>query len=129
MAAEKVKNYCFGIDVGGTTIKLGLFDRAGNVLDKWEIKTRTEENGKYILPDAAQAVLTKMSDRGLKKEEIAGIGIGVPGPVGESGIVPVAVNLHWGRVNIVKEMEEMTGIHTKAGNDENVAALVECWKG
>lgn len=67
MAAEKVKNYCFGIDVGGTTIKLGLFDRAGNVLDKWEIKTRTEENGKYILPDAAQAVLTKMSDRGLKK--------------------------------------------------------------
>ena len=129
MAAEKVKNYCFGIDVGGTTIKLGLFDRAGNVLDKWEIKTRTEENGKYILPDAAQAVLTKMSDRGLKKEEIAGIGIGVPGPVGESGIVPVAVNLHWGRVNIVKEMEEMTGIHTKAGKDANVAALGECWKG
>ena len=44
---------CFGIDVGGTTIKCGLFETNGNVIDKWEIITRTENGGENILPDIA----------------------------------------------------------------------------
>ena len=35
-------SYCFGIDVGGTTVKCGLFQTDGNLVDKWEIPTRTE---------------------------------------------------------------------------------------
>ena len=124
-----MKKYCFGIDVGGTTIKCGLFTTDGDVLEKWEIPTRTEENGKNILPDVALAVRMKLTEKDIPAEEVAGIGIGVPGPVDENGEVPVAVNLHWGRVNIVEEMEKLTGIHTKAGNDANVAALGEMWKG
>ncbi len=124
-----MKKYAFGIDVGGTTVKCGLFTADGQLVDKWEIQTRTEDNGKNILPDVAATILAKIQEKGLDKEEIAGIGIGVPGPVNEKGIVPVAVNLHWGMTNIVKELEGLTGLKTKAGNDANVAALGEQWQG
>lgn len=124
-----MKEYCFGIDVGGTTIKCGLFRTDGEVLDKWQIRTRTEENGKNILPDVAETIQKKMEEKGITKKEVEGIGIGVPGPVDDEGKVPVAVNLHWGAVNIVEVMETLTGIPTKAGNDANVAALGEMWKG
>lgn len=124
-----MKNYCFGIDVGGTTVKCGLFTVDGEVLDKWEIKTRTEENGKNILPDIAEAINAKLAEKNIDKEDVAGVGIGVPGPVNESGEVPFAVNLHWGYMNIEKDLAELTGLMVKAGNDANVAALGELWKG
>lgn len=124
-----MKNYCFGIDVGGTTVKCGVFKIDGTLVDKWEITTNVENNGEHILPDVAEAVLGKISDMGIDKDDVAGIGIGVPGPVKEDGSLVAAVNLHWGYHNIVKEMEELTGIPTKAGNDANVAALGEMWKG
>lgn len=125
-----MKKYCFGIDVGGTTVKCGLFTVEGEVLDKWEIKTRTENNGSRILPDVADSVNAKIAERKLALDEIAGIGIGVPGPVNDNGEVPYAVNLHWGYVNIEKELSELTGgLLVKAGNDANVAALGEFWKG
>lgn len=126
---EEMSKYCFGIDVGGTTVKCGLFSTDGKVLEKWEIPTRTEENGKYILPDVAAAINAEIEERGLDKADIAGVGIGVPGPVNEEGEVPVAVNLHWGRIHIVNELEALTGLKVKAGNDANVAALGELWKG
>lgn len=124
-----MKKYCFGIDIGGTTVKCGLFDADGNVLDKWEIPTRTENNGEKILPDVADAINAKIAEKGLNKEEIAGAGIGVPGPVNDEGELPGAVNLHWGYKHLVREMEEMTGLRVKAGNDANVAALGEMWMG
>ena len=121
--------YCFGIDVGGTTVKCGLFDSQGTIIEKWEIPTRTEENGSFILPDVADTIQKKMLERKMKKTEVLGVGIGVPGPVDEKGQVPMAVNLHWGRVDIVGEMERLTGLKAHAGNDANVAALGEMWKG
>lgn len=124
-----MKKYCFGIDVGGTTVKCGLFTVDGEVLDKWEIETRTEDNGVNILPDVAATIKAKIDEKQLNTEEIAGVGIGVPGPVNDQGEVPVAVNLHWGFTPIEKELSEMTGLTVKAGNDANVAALGELWKG
>lgn len=124
-----MKKYCFGIDIGGTSVKCGLFRTDGDVLDKWEIPTRTEDNGCNILPDVAAAIGEKIQEKNLEKEEIAGVGIGVPGPVNEEGEIPCAVNLHWGYVHLVKEMEALTELPVKAGNDANVAALGEMWKG
>ncbi len=121
--------YCFGIDVGGTTIKCGFFDVLGTVLDKWEIPSRVGEDGSRILPDVAESILGEMEEQNLKKEDVAGVGIGIPGPVDEEGKVPVAVNLHWGQVDVVKELGALTGLMVKAGNDANVAALGEFWKG
>ena len=124
-----MKQYCFGIDVGGTTVKCGFFNAEGDLLEKWEIPTRTENNGEYVLPDIAQTIKSKIEERGLSREQIEGIGIDIPGPVNEKGEVELAVNLHWGYVDIVGEMEKMTGIRTRAVNDANAAALGECWKG
>lgn len=124
-----MKKYCFGADIGGTTVKLGLFDTEGNLLDKWEIKTHTEHEGEAILPDTAEAILAKIKERGLELEEVAGIGVGVPGPVSVDGIVPHTANLGWGYKEVTKELSCRTGLPCKAGNDANVAALGEMWMG
>ena len=118
------------MDVGGTTIKLGLFDSNGNVVDKWEIPTRTEDGGKNIRADIADAVHEKMAEKGLTKEDIAGVGVGVPGPVEGKGIVHKAVNLGWGLFNLKEELQKLLdGMRVEGGNDANVAALGEMWKG
>lgn len=121
--------WCFGIDLGGTTVKCALFRADGTVEEKWEIKTRVEDGGKEILPDIAKTILAKMDEKHILKENVAGVGIGIPGPVEESGEIACAVNLHWGRKNIEKELGDLTGLAVKAGNDANVAALGEMWKG
>lgn len=124
-----MKKYCFGIDIGGTSVKCGLFDVKGEIIDKWEILTRTENNGAAILPDVAKTVIDKIQEKNLDRDEIVGVGVGVPGPVNENGEISCAVNLHWGYVNLVKELEELIGLPVNAGNDANVAALGEMWKG
>ena len=124
-----MSKYCFGVDVGGTTVKLGLFDLEGNVQDKWEIITRTEENGKNILPDVAKSVLDKMAEKTIAKDEVAGIGIGVPGPVNDKGVVLKAVNLGWDIMDVKEILGGLTGLAVQAGNDANVAALGEMWRG
>lgn len=124
-----MEKYCFGVDVGGTTVKLGLFDPEGLVLEKWEIPTRTDDNGSNILPDIAAAVLGKLSERGIPAESVLGVGIGVPGPVEDNGVVHKAVNLGWGVMNINDVLGGLLGMPVKAGNDANVAALGEMWCG
>ena len=124
-----MKEYCFGLDIGGTTVKCGLFSVKGDILDKWEIPTRTENNGVNILPDVAAAIDAKIQEKGIARDAIAGVGLGIPGPVNEDGAVICAVNLHWGYVELEKELEKLTGLTVKAGNDANVAALGEMWKG
>lgn len=123
-------SHVFGVDVGGTTIKMGLFDINGNVLDKWEIPTRTENGGKNILPDIAESIREKMAEKKIAKEEVAGVGVGVPGPVDGAGIVHKAVNLGWDRFNLKEELTDLLeGMRVEGGNDANVAALGEMWKG
>ena len=124
-----MSKYVFGVDVGGTTVKMGLFTVEGEVLDKWEIKTRTEDGGKNVLPDIADSIKSKLADKNLADEDIEGVGIGVPGPVKEDGTVLKCVNLGWGILNVQDELRALTGFDVKAGNDANVAALGEMWKG
>ena len=121
---------CFGVDIGGTTVKMGLFTVDGKVTDKWEIPTRKEENGKYILEDIAKSVKERMQRDTLTLEDIAGLGNGVPGPVKEDGTVLKCANLGWGVFNVADTVRELTGIeNVKVGNDANVAALGEMWQG
>ena len=124
-----MSKYVFGVDVGGTTVKMGLFTVEGEVLDKWEIKTRTEDGGKNVLPDIADSIKSKLADKNLADEDIEGVGIGVPGPVKEDGTVLKCVNLGWGILNVQDELRALTGFEVKAGNDANVAALGEMWQG
>ncbi len=125
-----MKKYCFGVDVGGTTVKIGLFETVGNLIDKWEIKTRTENFGENILSDICDSMDAKLVEKGISLDEIEGVGIGLPGPVLEDGTVLQCVNLGWGTFNVAEKMSEMFhGLKVKAGNDANVAALGEAWKG
>ena len=124
--------YVFGVDVGGTTVKMGLFTVEGELLDKWEIKTRTEDGGKNVLPDIADSIKKVIESKKLAKEDVEGVGIGVPGPVKEDGTVLKCVNLGWGILNVEDELEKLVGYPVKAGNDANVAALGDVagrWQG
>ena len=124
-----MKHYVFGIDVGGTTVKCGLFTAAGTVLDKWEIPTNKENGGASILGDIATAINEKLAEKNIEKDAVLGVGIGVPGPVKSDGTVLKCVNLGWGVFNVNEEMSKLVGLPVAAGNDANVAALGEMWKG
>ena len=121
--------YCFGVDIGGTTVKMGLFEGDGNVIDKWEIKTVTANEGEAVLPDIAASIAAKLVEHNIAKEDVVGVGVGVPAPVSEDGVVKQTANLGWGYKEVRRELEELTGLKAKIGNDANVAALGEMWKG
>lgn len=121
---------CIGIDVGGTSVKIGLFETSGELLDKWEVPTRKEEDGKYILEDVAASILAMMEKKGYASQDMAGAGMGVPGPVLPDGSVEVCVNLGWRNLNPQNTLSGLLGgIPVKSGNDANVAALGEMWQG
>ena len=122
-------SYCFGIDVGGTTVKCGLFQTDGTLVDKWEIPTRTENKGENILPDVANAINLKLEEKKIDKADVEGVGIGIPGPINSKGEAACAVNLYWGFTPVAQILHDLTGLKAKAGNDANVAALGEAWKG
>ena len=122
---------CIGVDIGGTSVKIGLFETTGELLDKWEVKTRKEDGGVNILPDVAASIRKKLDEKGLDlKKDVAGAGMGVPGPVMPDGYVEVCVNLGWRDLNPQEELSRLLdGIPVKSGNDANVAALGEMWQG
>lgn len=124
-----MKKYGFGVDVGGTTIKMGFFETSGKLIDKWEIKTDTSNGGENILSDIAKAIDNKLAQEGISKNDVQGVGVGVPGPVNSKGVVLKCVNLGWGVFNVEEELASLTGLKVKAGNDANVAALGEMWQG
>lgn len=124
-----MKKYGFGVDIGGTTIKMGFFETDGKLLDKWEIKTNTANGGAEILSDIAKSIDNKLAQEGISKADVQGAGVGVPGPVRSAGIVNRCVNLGWGVVNVAEELGALTGLTVKVGNDANVAALGELWQG
>ena len=121
--------YGFGVDLGGTTVKLAYFNSDGYLLDKWEIPTGKQNHGEGILPDIAASIRQYLDQRLIPNSRIFGIGIGVPGPVDQDGTVHGCDNLGWGTFNVQKELSRLTGFPVMAGNDANVAALGECWKG
>ena len=121
--------YGFGVDIGGTTVKLAYFDENGTLLDKWEIPSVTEQEGAAILPDTAASIKEYMRVHGLDAQNIIGVGVGVPGPVDDAGVVNECQNLNWGVFNVREALEELIQLPVRVGNDANVAALGECWKG
>ena len=120
---------CIGIDIGGTTVKIGIFTTEGTLLEKWEVVTRSEENGKYILGDIAASINEKIAEWNMPKSDFVGAGMGLPGPVEPDGHIPFCVNLGWKEGNPQEELSAILGMPVKSGNDANVAALGEMWQG
>ena len=127
-----MKEYAFGIDLGGTTAKVGLFTTSGALLEKWEVPTDTSNAGEHILENLADAIHAKMAEKEIPSEQVEGVGIGVPGPVLDSRIVPIiCANLGgWGERNVSAQLSGLLdGMKVLVGNDANVAALGEIWMG
>ena len=124
-----MKKYGFGVDIGGTTCKIGLFETTGTLLDKWEIKTNTQNGGASILDDVAASIKDKLAAEKINADMVQGVGVGVPGPVTGDGVVLRCVNLGWNVVDVKKELSSKTGFAVQVGNDANVAALGEMWQG
>ncbi len=121
---------CFGVDIGGTTVKLGMFDEEGVLKFQCEIPTRKEENGKLIIPDICAKITEVLATNDLKKSDIIGVGLGIPGAVLDDGTVLKCVNLGWDVFNVSDKFKEIFGeVNVKCGNDANVAALGEMFKG
>lgn len=122
-----MSKYVFGVDIGGTTIKLGLFTVTGELVEKFAIDT---EIGDKLLPNTANAILAKLAERGLTIADLAGVGVGVPGPVNEEGTVLIGVNIGWDNpVAVKKELSTLLGVSVEVTNDANIAAVGEMWLG
>ena len=127
-----MSKYAFGVDVGGTTVKLGLFNDEGQVLDKWEIPTVKDNGGEKVLPDIAASIKNKMQEKNITAADLVGVGIGAPGAVNADGfMVNGAVNIGWGSFDLAETLKKELDlpVTVKAGNDANVAALGEMWRG
>ena len=99
-----MKKYAYGVDIGGTTVKIGFFETTGKLVDTWEIPTRTENDGELILPDIAESIKENNEKNSITTDDIEGIGMGVPGPVKDDGTVLKCVNLGWGVFNVEKAL-------------------------
>ena len=122
-----MSEYYIGVDIGGTSVKVGCFEKDGKLMGNWELPTRREDDGVNILPDIADAIKNKMEEI---NGSILGVGIGVPGPITEDGTVLKCANLGWGVFSVRETMQKLLGIENiQVGNDANVAALGEMWKG
>ncbi len=120
-----MSKYIYGVDLGGTTVKMGLFDGEGNMLEKWEIVTCKDNGGEMILRHIAESIAEKNQEKSITVSDIVGIGMGVPGPITEDGRVLKCANLGWGVFSVADELSELTGVEkVKIGNDANVAALL-----
>lgn len=126
---EGKMKYVFGADIGGTTVKLGLFQADGALLEKWEIPTVIEDEGEAVLRDVTAAVEGCMARRGIDRADVLGIGAGIPGPVTADGTVNRCVNLGWGVFNVSEALARISGFPVESANDANVAALGEYWMG
>lgn len=125
-----MSKYCFGVDVGGTSIKTGLFDEKGQLLLVKSIPTNTDGKGKYIVDDIIKCMEEIMAEKSIGLEDVIGVGVGLPGPVCVDGTVLGCVNLGWDEVNIKKEFsEKFYGKKVAVLNDANAATLGEMWKG
>ena len=120
-----MKKYIYGFDVGGTTVKIGLFNLVGDLLKKWEIHTNTANKGKTILSDIYKSILAY----DINLEEVLGYGFGIPCQVID-GVILNGVNIDWKDYDLIGEFNSLVKndlIIVK--NDANVAALGETWMG
>ena len=118
--------YYAGVDLGGTNTKIGILDENGEILIKETIKTFSEKGMETTLKRIWGTIEKLMEQRKIKKENILGIGVGIPGPVMNEEIVGFFANFDWEvDVNISKLMENISGIPTKLENDVNMIAVGE----
>ena len=120
-----MRQVCFGVDIGGTTVKLGLVSQEGDLLERREFSTQRELNGAF--DDIAGHI--RQVKESFPEDFCVGVGVGVPGPVVDQSLVRGCVNLGWGDIDVAQELGRRVGLPVRAGNDANLATLGEQWQG
>lgn len=125
-----VEKYLLGVDIGGTTVKIGIIKEQGEIIDKWEIPTQVAEKADHIPTDIWESIVKKITEHQINQEQLIGIGVGAPGFVdAETGDIALAVNLGWKDFPLGKVLRQLSGLHVFVENDANIAALGENWLG
>lgn len=126
-----MKPYAFGVDVGGTSVKLGLFSTAGALLEKWEIPTPAKSKSEAVLSDIAASIQAKSTEKHISFTDIEGIGICVPGTVDDTSTVHMCIDLKWDAFNLKEQMKRLLPEipNVVASNAANAATLGELCQG
>ncbi|MFD2046066.1 ROK family glucokinase [Ornithinibacillus salinisoli] len=125
-----MKELMIGVDIGGTTVKLGFINVDGEIIDKWEIPTNTKNQGVSIVQDIWDSIDQKRIHLNINQDNVIGIGIGAPGFIdAKKGIVHEAVNIGWKDFHLAEELNKKSGLPVFLENDANIAVLGENWKG
>lgn len=115
-----------GIDIGGTSIKGAGITKEGKVLDVFSLQVEKGEKQEITINKLINSINNYIKEQGFKKEEILGIGLGVPGVMDtKAGVITYSNNLQWYELPIVEMIEKGTGLKVKITNDANAAALGE----
>ena len=115
-----------GIDIGGTSIKGAGITKEGKVLDVFSLPVEKGEKQDITINKLIDSINNYIKQQGFKKEEIIGIGCGVPGVMDtKAGVITYSNNLQWYDLPIVEMLEKGTGLKVKITNDANAAALGE----
>jgi len=123
------KNY-IGIDVGGTKIQSSLVTEAGVVLASHRQDTPRKCSVDVTLQAIVDSAKTLLQTQGLNPNELAGIGIAIPGAVQhETGYIAGTPNMNLGGVDLGAYMKSQFEIPIAVGNDGNLGTLGECWLG
>jgi glucokinase len=124
------EKWLVGVDIGGTSIKLGFINQSGEIIHRWAINTNKNEKGQHIPTDISTSIHQTLKELGQPKDKIIGIGIGAPGPVNlENGSVDIAINLGWENFPLKDYLEKDTFLPVVVENDANIAAYGELWRG
>ncbi len=116
--------YALGFDVGGMSIKAGLIDNSGNVILKKSIITATSPDD--AVKDVVETARLMIEEKGLKLQDISGIGIGFPGIVDSNlGKIIFLPNLPWGNFPFKEKLSKLIPANIKISNDANLATLAE----
>ncbi|MFD1038483.1 ROK family glucokinase [Virgibacillus byunsanensis] len=119
-----------GVDIGGTSIKIGMINENGNILSKWEIPTNLSNSGSTIVKDIWHSIQEQVETFYTTNYSILGIGVGAPGFIdSDNGFVYEAVNIGWKNFHLADQLQALSDIPVFAGNDANIAVLGENWKG
>ena len=116
--------YLIGVDVGGMSVKIGLVNDLGQLIDKKVFETEFDPHvmAKIIADD----VFDLLKNNDIKQSDLLGIGVGVPGTVdAHLGEIDFCDNLHWSKIPFVKLLNKYIDTHVVLGNDANAAVLGE----
>lgn len=126
-----MEKYYIGVDIGGTSAKIGLFStEKDDIVKTWSVPTLKSSDEMIIINSITESIKEQCAAYSIEVNELVGIGIGVPGPVTEEGLVLKCANLGWDVVDLRGIVSNLTGVQNVCvANDANVAALGEVWRG